>query len=306
MRAKRIPVALLLLCLAAFGVTATAADDGSAIVAELNGSATVREAGRQERTVQLYDWLEERATIAVAKGARVVLVLVTGQRFELVENARVDIARAGLPVSDAVRALPSIAPVPIVAPIARAIESRSSLNARKADSVAVIRVRGPITNLYPSDNSSTFADRTTLRFDDARGRASLRVVVKDEEGAPVFDGHSVGGHVAVPQGVLQPGRFYSWSVIVGDDAASPEAIATFQTLSVVIVEARDRFVASLPGNSARDLALRARIDERLGLLSEAVDEVSAAVKKAPDDDELARLLVRIKDHFDNRANDARR
>src|SRR5262249_62269494 len=101
MRAKRIPVALLLLCLAAFGVTATAADDGSAIVAELNGSATIREAGRQERTVQLYDWLEERATIAVAKGGRVGLGLVTGPRFELVANGRVDIARGGLPVADA-------------------------------------------------------------------------------------------------------------------------------------------------------------------------------------------------------------
>jgi len=61
----------------------------AAIVSELQGSTTVKEPGKAQRTLEIYDRLSEGATITVGKGSRVVLVLVNGARFALKEHARV-------------------------------------------------------------------------------------------------------------------------------------------------------------------------------------------------------------------------
>jgi hypothetical protein len=296
MSAKRIAIGLFSMCLATSAVV-SAADDGSAIVSELRGSATVREDGKPERVVQLYDWVAERATLSVAKRSRVVLVLATGERFELAENARVTILRSGLPISPTVRMLPAVSPIPVVPPIASSTEGGSGTNAMPRAVSAAVRIRGSsFGNLYPSGNT-TIADQTTLRFDGPKAASTFRITVNDEKGTPIFDAKTGEGHVVVPPGVLQADRTYAWSVTVADDSVSAEAEATFQTLPASTVDARGSFVASLRNDSVRDLALLARIDERLGLLNEARDELSAAAKQAPDDRQLRRMLARLNERL---------
>jgi hypothetical protein len=293
---RSIVVGVFSMCLATrgMGLAISSTDDASAIVSRLQGSATVQEAGSPERRLEPFDWVAEGATIAVAKRSMVVLVLATGARFELTENARVMVLRAGLPISASVRALPSVPPVPGVAPIARSTEAGPGTNAIHPAVSGAVRIRGSsFTSLYPSGNS-TIADHTTLRVDGPKGAPAFLVVIEDEKRTRVFDVKTTRPSVLIPPGVLEAGRPYYWRVAVADDSGAEEAEAAFVTLPTSIVQARGAFAASLRRDDARDLAVLARIDERLGLLMEARDELSEAEKRAPGNRQVRQMLAGIR------------
>jgi hypothetical protein len=261
-----------------------------AIVSELKGSATVREQGKTERVLQVYDWIGEGAAVRVAKGSNAVLVLSSGARFSLQEQARVVVRRAGLRPSSAVHPLPSLPPLPIVPPIASAGGDSSQKNSKSAAVPGAIRIRGPsIRSLYPSGHA-TIARETTLRFEG--GVPGFLVVIEDDKRTPVAELHTELRHVVVPPGVLAQGRRYSWRVTVPADPETLPVEGTFVTLPESTERNRNALRSSLAGNPA-DLILLARVDERLGLLREARDSLAAAAAQTPEDSRVRQMLDEI-------------
>src|SRR5262249_17753430 len=117
--------------------------------------------------LQLYDWLDEGMTIALAKRSIVVIVLASGARFELREGARVTILLGPLRASASVRSLPPLPAVPDVPPIlvsGRTARGFTSGAVRIPGGVEGIRVRA-IRRLYPSNEDATIATSTRLRFE---------------------------------------------------------------------------------------------------------------------------------------------
>src|SRR5262245_165596 len=244
--------------LSQLALSAAAASEPVAIVSELQGSATVTEGGKA-RGLQVYDWLTDGASVTVAKGSSVVLVLASGARFSVKENARVTVRRTGLRTSSAVQALPSLPPLPVVAPIASATGSARG-NAASSTVSGAIRIRGSsIRNLYPSGHT-TIADHTTLRFVGLRGVTAYLVTIEDEKRSTILEQQIEREELLVPPGVLEPGRRYTWRVtVVGDPVALPTT-GTFVTLPALTAQSRSALRSSLRADQPGSLILMARID----------------------------------------------
>ena len=285
MKSRLFTVLTFCVLVAPFVVAAKDERGPAAIVSELQGSTTVKEPGKAQRTLEIYDWLSEGATITVGKGSRVVLVLVNGARFALKEHARVAVLRAGLPTSADVERLPAFPPLPVVAPIASAVVPPIS---------AATRVRGSsIRNLYPSGHS-TLADGTTLRFDGPGGVTGYLVTIEDQTRAPVWRHETEHGAVVVPPDVLEPGRSYRWRVTAIGIAEPPlNATGTFVTLPASTARTRIALRSGLAAEELSSVILQARVDEQLGLLREAREALAAAAAQAPQDGSLQRMLAQI-------------
>jgi hypothetical protein len=287
-------------CVVTNGVAAALpGDDAEAIISELRGSATLEASGKPRRAVQLYDWLAEGTTITVGKRSTVVIVLASGARFELHEKARVTILPANLPAAALVTTLPSFPPLPVVPPVATRAGIAGATRASTGRSAGV-RIRGSsIQHLYPAGDA-TIADETTLRFDAPKGATAYLVTIEDEQGSRIFEIKTDRTDVAVPPGVLGPGRGYYWRVAVAGDLTRSSAGAAFATLLASTTEARRALIARVRRDDAHDLALIGRIDERLGLLIEARDELGTAATRAPGDQRLRQLVGSIESRLVSR------
>jgi hypothetical protein len=283
----------LVFCVVLGQFVALAQDENgpAAIVSELKGSATVKDPGKAQRALEIYDWIGEGASITVSKGSQVVLVLTSGARFALKERSRVTVLRAGLPASADVEPLPPFPPLPVVAPIASAAVPPIS---------AATRVRGSsIRNLYPSGHT-TLADGTRLRFDGARGVTGYLVTIEDQTSAPVWrqEIEYGSGAVTVPPDVLEPGRSYRWRVTaIGNSEPPLSARGAFVTLSASAARTRFALRSGLAAGDLNSLILLARVDEQLGLLREARESLATAAAKAPEDKSIQRMLARIEEQF---------
>jgi hypothetical protein len=278
--------AVFAFCLVSAQFVASARDESgpAAIVSELQGSATVKEPGKSQRALEIYDWVGEGASITVGKGSQVTLVLASGARFALKERARV-VVRAGLPASAHVERLPPFPPLPIVAPIASSTVPPIS---------AATRVRGSsIRNLYPSGHS-TLADDTTLRFDGPRGVTGYLVTIEDLTGALVWQHETEHDAIIVPPDVLEPGHSYRWRVtVIGNPEPPLNARGTFVTLPASTTRTRIALRSGLGAGNLGSVILLARVDEHLGLWREARESLAAAAAKAPEDTSIQRMLARI-------------
>jgi hypothetical protein len=262
----------------------------AAIVAELRGSASVKEAGKPQRALQPYDWVHEGASISVAKGSRAVLVFANGARFALKEGARVTLGSGTLSRSTGVEQLSPLSPLPVVAPIASATAQPIS---------AATRVRGPsIRNVYPTGHAA-LAERTTLHFDGPRGVIGYQITVEDNRGTPVLQREiEKDGAFTVPSNVLEPGREYRWRVtVIGSAAAGLSARGAFVTLPASTAEARSVLRATLSDDDLGSVLLLARVDEHLGLFYEAREALAAAAAKAPEDKLVQQMLGRVQEHL---------
>ena len=262
----------------------------AAIVAELRGSASVKETGRPERALQLYDWLHDGASISVGKESYAVVIFASGARFALKERARVTLGGNNLSPSTGVEQLSSLPPLPVVAPIASVAALPIS---------AATRVRGAsIRNVYPAGHA-TLAERTILHFDGPRGVIGYEIAVEDAMGTPLLTREiETDGAVAVPSNVLQPGQEYKWRVSVrGSSAAGSSARGTFVTLSASTAETRRALRAGLRDDDLDSALLLACVDEQLGLFYEAREALAAAAAKAPENPIVRQMLVRVEKHF---------
>jgi hypothetical protein len=285
---QRSAVRLGMLGLAAFSAAgALSAEQPSsanaiAVVGSLTGVASFSQ-GTSRKPLALFDWIAEGSEITLPAGSNLTLVLADGRRFALEGESRVRMASAGPElVRGKLQTLEPVPPLPRLSGIAPA--------ARPGTRSGALRVRGEgLHGLYPHAGVAALPDSTVLRFPVAD---PVGVEIQDESGKRVFQVETRVDCVPVPQGVLDPGKWYHWGVQEPKErGSSPLAEAEFFTLARVDLERRAALKARLESQGdAGALALVAAVDRRLGLLAESRAELVAALAKAPRDVELSRVL----------------
>ncbi len=258
-----------------------------AVVASLSGTATVRSPGSRERVpVSSLDWLSEGTTIQVGRNSQAVLILLNGHRYELGPGAEATLSADRAPkMTGTVRELPVLPPIPKPAPIA----------ADSAPTAGSVRIRGPreMSDLYPRVGMVAFAGKVTLRFKAVPDATSYHVVLQDSGGENVWSTTTESTEVSVPNGTTEAGAHYYWRVrAMRSGVAIGAGEAEFSTLSAANAVQRTEFAGALRanGNDPATLGLLAEVDLRLGLVAEACDEFSAALKEKPQDVGLRRGL----------------
>jgi len=259
-----------------------------AIVASLSGSATVQSPGSREKApISSLDWLSDGATLEVGTGSRAVLILSNGRRYELGQGAKATFTADGGPkVTGVVRELPALPPIPKPATVA----------ADSAPTSGAPRVRGEkdISGyLYPRAGTVALADKLTLRYNSVPEATSYRVALEDDGGASLLNVTTESTEVPVPAGSIEAGARYHWQVrAMRSGTAIGVGMAEFTALSAENALQRTEFASALgaTGEDPATLALLADVDLRLGLIAEACDEFSAALRKKPDDATLRRVL----------------
>jgi hypothetical protein len=261
-----------------------------AVVFDVAGRASITEkSGAAARLLRLHDWIHSGSTIQVGADSKLVLVFVSGKRFELGPLAKStltpdDLVRSAGPV----HALPAFPRLPQVLPIAA--DERPSTNS------AAVRIRGrEISNLYPRTPATALTRSTVLRFEPVSDERRYLVEVEDESGARLFRAETATPAVSVPQGILEPGARYYWRVTSVNQAIPPaRGEAAFRTVGREPEQELDALIAALePAADAKTLALLAEIDRRLGLFMEARDRLRAALAKDPDNGSLRDALARV-------------
>jgi hypothetical protein len=258
-----------------------------AVVAYLSGSVTVRSPGSREKvTVSSLDWLSDGMTLQVGKGSQAVLILLDGRRYELGQGAEMTLTAAGAPkINGAVRELPSLPPIPKPAPI----------EADSAPTSGAVRIRGPaeMSDLYPKAGMVALPDKVILRFKAVGDAASYHVILRDAGGDSKWSVTTESSEVLVPSEKVEAGAHYYWNVrALRSGVVIGAGEAEFSTLSAEAALQRTKFASAFgaSGSDAATLGLLAEVDLRLGLVAEACDEFSAALKQKPEDMALRRAL----------------
>ena len=258
-----------------------------AVVASLSGSATVRSPARPAKAaVSSLDWLSEGMTLEVGPGSQAVLILVNGHRYQLAAGAQMTLTANGVPkLTGAARELSPLPPIP----------SPAAIVAESAPTSGAVRVRGDaeVSDLYPRAGIVVLPDNVTLRFKAFPKAGSYRVTLENDGADNLLNVTTETTGISVPAGTLEAGAHYRWRV-QALRAGIPIAVgrAEFDALSAENVLQRMEFASAL-GDQNRDastLALLAQVDLRLGLVAEACDELSEALKQKPGDAALQRAL----------------
>ncbi|HEX6899049.1 MAG TPA: hypothetical protein VF789_05020 [Thermoanaerobaculia bacterium] len=192
-----------------------------ALVYSLTGKAS-----QGRHPVRLFDRLPSGAALKLDQGSRLELAFVNGRRYELGEGARVTLGTGDLSYrTGPVRPLPSVPPLPRLAPIA-AVD-------RPGAKAGAMRIRAEeITGLYPDNEAATLAGATILRFNPIDGGLKYRVEVQDLQGNKIFEVETTASSVNIPAGVLRPGTRYGWTVRTIDrEGPVAQGKADFVTLS---------------------------------------------------------------------------
>jgi hypothetical protein len=271
-----------------------AAPQPVAIIYELEGEALRQGPGSSPQPVELLDRLAAGTSVELAAGSRLALAFVTGRRYEISGPARATLGKGDLAArSGGVRALPSVPPLPRLAPIAET--DRPGLRA------GAVRIRAErMTGLYPHGGAAVLPGEIRLRFQPVTGAARYRVEVQDEHGRTVFreDGESsvvpMGPTVKLPAGTLHAGASYRWTVRTLD---RPGAVARGAAGLVVLDEEtarrREETRKVLASEGPGALPLLAAIDAGLGLWLEAREALTAALDAAPGEPALQEALAAI-------------
>ena len=106
------------------------------------------------------------------------------------------------------------------------------------------------------------------------------IQVRDSTDQPVFSRTIDKPPVAIPAGLLAGGTDYVWTVRVVGGGVSARSEGGFKTLDSTVEAARRAFVGGLDPAA---IGVLGGIDFHLGLLNEAVAELTAAAERAPGD-----------------------
>jgi CHAT domain-containing protein/tetratricopeptide (TPR) repeat protein len=250
--------------------------DPVALVYALAGEATVSLPAAEPRPLRLFDRLPAGADITAGPGCRLELAFANGLRYELRQGARARLGRTDLTSrSGSVHPLPTVPPLPRLAAAAAG---------EAGPEAGAVRIRAEtVDGLYPHGGAAALAGAATLRFVPVSGAGTYQVEVQDRQGEVVFATRTADSEVAVPAGILRPGRRYGWSVRTVERVGPvAHGKADFVTLAERDSEAREALRAALAreGDGAA-WALLAAVDESLGLLVEARDGLLAAAAGPP-------------------------
>jgi len=214
--------------------------------------------------LRLLDRIPPASVLETGRLSRLVVVYLTGARFELgPASAAVVEGTSPRTTHGVVRPLPPVSPTVALAPLAASLEV-----SRKAGAV---RVRGDgAFSMYPSESAALAARDAVLRFSPVPGAERYAVAVEDEAGNTVFSAQTAATRVAIPQAVLREGTTYFWRVRArGPGLSGIGREERFVTLSPE--EAR-RWDEARAGLAAADPSLRsllAAAAASLGLRREA-------------------------------------
>jgi len=263
---------------------ASAADPPAAVIAALDGPATMVDPSGQSHTVHAFDWLNPETTLETGAGARLTLAFSNGRRYEMRENARLTVVAAGATnLSGPVRPLAPLPPMPKLPAVAPGSGASSQSGAVRVRSLA------PVSECrYPRDGYTVLADRAVLRV--KAPATAYRVEILDDSGSVIYQTKASSAEVALPAGTLRPGVHYSWRVRAPDASGDILDHAEFTTLTADNAALRTAFMAGFPQRDADTLALFAEVDQRLGLLLEARDELRAAATHTPHSERIDSLL----------------
>ena len=241
-----------------------------AIVSALDGKMWAQSKPTR-RSLALYDWLPAGMVIDLDEKARAVIIMMDGRRYELGGGSRVQLTASSAtivrgPVKEA-------APVPglvALAPIAG--------RAPTVSGAVRLRARN-IPKLNPCNTVVTLRDATVLRFEPIAGASQFAVEVQTEDGRRVFAQTIDRPPLAVPAGVLSGGVEYFWTVRLIGDGPPARSEGRFRTLDAEAEAAR---IALGRSSDTADSGLLGGIDFHLGVLNEAIEELSAAAERNPD------------------------
>jgi hypothetical protein len=240
-----------------------------AIVSALDGKMWAQ--GKPMRRLALYDWLHVGTVIDLDAQAQAVLVMMDGRRYELGGGSRVELTATSAttlrgPVKEA-------APVPQLASLAPIAGRAPKLS-------GAVRLRAAtIPKLNPCYTVVTLRDATVLRFEPIAGASQYAIEVQSEDGQRVFAQTIERPPLAVPSGILSAGTNYIWTVRVTGDGPPARSEGRFHTLDAEAEAARISLASAL---DAAGSGLLGGIDMNLGLLNEAIAELTAAAERPPD------------------------
>jgi len=289
LKARALTCGFFLLTTLPVQTAATARREPVAIVYQLTGEAQRVEPGRSREPVRLFDRLPAGTTLELAPGSRLALAFVTGKRYEIYGKARAALGKGDLGArSGGVRSLPSVPPLPRLAPIAE--------DDHPGPSAGAVRIRSErIEGLYPHCGTAVLAGETTLRFQLVTGAGKYRIEVRDRQDHVIFETETTDSVVHLPAEVLEPGLRYRWTVSTVERVGPvARGEADLVTLRQNTAEAREALRKSVEAAGDDDsLALLAGVDQSLGLLAEAREELRTALLKSPGDTALAEALAAL-------------
>lgn len=257
------------------------------IVYVLTGEASQKAPGQPRQPIRLFDRLPAGAVLDVAPGAHLTLAFASGNRWALGGGARATLGATDLGSrAGDVRRLPSVPPLPRLAPI-----RKDEHAGRRAGAV---RIRGErIKGLYPDCGATAMASATVLRFQAVEGPERYKIEVQDGKGEVVFAADTDEAEMRLPADLLHPGAPYHWSVrTMGRTLGEARGEAGFTTLDRDTARRREALRRAAAGQGELT-ALLAGLDRQLGLLAEARDELRSAVAAAPGDAALSAALAEV-------------
>jgi len=258
------------------------------VLASVRGSVTLTYRGGHTAKAHVFDWLKARTSIQTDTGARVLVVLDNGTRYEIGERSRATLERGTLRiVGGDVRRLSGLTEIPRLAAIADTPSSPRG---------GVVRIRGPkLQGCYPAANVTILSSQSMFSFEPVAEAKAYVVEIENSEGDVIHRAQSFGAPVILPSGILKPGSRYYWEVrSVAPTADGPQCGAGFSVLPVEDATRRAALRTVIENTGDADsFALLAEIDRRLGLLREAREEFASALKGSSAPEAIRSALQQI-------------
>ena len=263
---------LLLLLARAEALAPQTVSQPVAIVSSIEGGAWIQAKAGARKPLALYDWISADAMVEVADVGRLELILIDGRRYRLNGGAGATVSSTSLsPLRGSVTQESAMPKLVALAPIAGSAPRAAG----------AVRIRGrTIANMNPCDSVRTLRDATVLRFDPVAGVSRYEIEVRAAGDEEVFAGTATEPMLAVPAGVLAAGSEYFWFVRTQGVDPPAQSESRFTTLDGDAESARRTFASELDPSAG---GLLGGIDVHLGLLNEAVAELTAAAQRAPRD-----------------------
>ena len=256
-----------------------------AVVESVTGQAKAQMPGAQNKVaVSALDLLPAGARIELSARSSAVIILSSGRRFELNQDAKAVVTAAALIESTGrIRELDRLPPIPKLEPIA----------GNAPEKAGATRFRNPsdVQDLYPRD-ATALPESLKLSFSSVADASIYNVILEDDSGDTLLNLRTPATSIDVPDALLKSGSRYSWRVrAIGQAGVIAEAKAGFVTISSEDFAQRRDFAGALKStDEASRLALLGYIDLRLGLLAEARKELGAALRLKPGDAAIQRIL----------------
>ncbi len=258
----------LLLPIAFSAATGTAVETKGgdvALVALASGTCTARATATAPAVpLRLLDRVGPGARLETNGDGRLVIVFLTGKRFELGPGSSATVGPEGLgETRGTVSPLSPVSPHVTLAPLAAPTEV-----SRRAGAV---RVRGEDRlAMYPSESAALITKDAVLRFSPVPGAERYAVAVEDEAGNTVFSAQTAATQVALPPAILRDGSAYFWRVRArGPGLSGTGREERFVTLSADDERRWDEARENLPPSDPSLSNLLAATAFSLGLRREA-------------------------------------